>query len=412
MAGLRVALVSALLVASAAAEVPVEKIGRVETLGTPSPHWLLVSDLMLNRTALVDLDSGAFLGLLSTGYMSLTAVAPRRGGNLYVPETFYSRGSRGQRTDVVSVYDTTRLAAVAEIEIPARRAINVLSTANATITDDDRFVLVFNMNPATSVSVVDVRAQVFASEVSVPGCSLVYAAGARRFFSLCADGSLLAVTVDEDGRPLATHRSDPFYDPEADPLTEKAVRVGDEWLFVSFDGIVHPVDVSGEQIAFGETWSLISAADRAQSWRVGGTQHLAAHPGTRRLFSLVHQGGVDTHHDPGSELWVYDLARRERVQRIELVHPGFDFMGESLAFGEDWMWPLNRLYDLVLSLLPVEISTVLVTRDDAPLLVTGSEIGGSVAVFDATSGEFLRRVSSGNMTVQRLDAPWDGGGSR
>jgi methylamine dehydrogenase heavy chain len=412
MARRGVAFLGALLAAAAAAEVPVEQPGRVETLGPPAPHWLLVSDIMLGRSALVDLDSGAFLGMLSTGYNALTAVAPRRGETLYVPETFYSRGSRGERSDVVTVYDARQLAPVAEIAIPAKRAINVLATANAAITDDDRFVLVFNMTPATSVSVVDTHTRSFASEVPLPGCSLVFAAGARRFFSVCADGSLLVVTLDDAGQPTTPGRSRRFFDPETDPLTEKAVRAGDEWLFVSFEGIVHPVDVAGEEIRFGETWSLFTEADLRESWRIGGTQHLAVHPGKERLYSLVHQGGADTHHDPGDELWVYDLSRRERVQRIALVHPGFDFLGESLAFGEDWVWPFDGLYELLLSLLPADITNVLVTRDDAPLLVTGSQIGGSVAVFDAVSGEFLRRVASGNLTVQRLDAPWDGGGSR
>lgn len=400
------------LAGAAASEVPIETPGRVESLPAPSPHWALVSDLLLRRTALVDLDSGDFLGLISTGYNALTAVAPRGPGPLYVPETFYARGVRGARTDVVSIYDPERLAPVAEVEIPARRAINVLPTANATLTDDDRFLLVFNMNPGTSVSVVDTASRRFVQEIPLPGCSLVYAAGPRRFFSLCGDGALRVVTLDDAGRESLALRTEPFFDPRSDPVTEKAVRVGDTWLFVSFEGLVYPVDVSGERVTVGERWSLLDEADRAASWRVGGTQHLAAHPGSGRLYSLVHRGGADTHKQGGSELWVYDLDTRRRVQRIDLVHPGLEFLGESLEFGRDWIWPFDGLYGLLLSLLPVEISHVMVTRDDAPLLVTGSQIGGSLAVYDALSGDFLRRVSGGNLTVQRLDAPFDGLGSR
>ena len=329
-----------------------------------------------------------------------------------MPETYYARGSRGERTDVVTIYDTQNLAPVGEVPIPAKRALNVLPMANAALTDDDRFLLVFNMNPGTSVSVVDTLSRTFVAEVPLPGCSLVYAAGERRFFSICGDGSLLVVTLDEAGRPTDALRSERLFDPEADPVTEKAVRAGDLWIFVSFEGVVHPVDVSGEKLRFGETWSLLDAADREASWRVGGSQHLAVHEGSGRLFSLVHQGGVDTHKSPGDELWVYDLETRERVQRIELVHQGLELLGQSFAFGEDWIWPFNGLYDLLLAMLPVEISHVMVTRDAEPLLVTGSQIGGSLAVYDALSGEFLRRVSGGNLTVQRLDAPWDGGGSR
>jgi methylamine dehydrogenase heavy chain len=407
-----IAFGAALLVGSAQAEVPIEVPGRVETLGAPSPHWALVADLVMQRNALVDLDSGEFLGLISTGYNSLTAVAPRDTGRLYVPETFYARGSRGNRTDVVTIYDTRALAPIAEVAIPPKRAINVLPTGNATITDDGRFVLVFNMNPSTSVSVVDTHSQSFAAEIPLPGCSLVFTAGDRRFFSVCGDGSLLVVDLDEAGVPKGVERTERFFDPEADPVTEKAVRAGNRWIFVSFEGIAHPVDVSGDELRFEDSWSLLSDADRKGSWRVGGSQHLAVHAGSGRLFSLVHQGGPGGHKQPGHELWVYDLATRERVKRIELVHQGIELLSESFAFGQDWVWPFDGLYDWLLSMLPVEISNVIVTRDEAPLLVTGSRIGGSLAVYDAETGEFLRRVSSGNLTVERLDAPWDGGGSR
>ena len=39
-------------------------------------------------------------------------------------------------------------------------------------------------------------------------------------------------------------------------------------------------------------------------------QHLAVHQKSGRLYSLMHQGGPDTHKEPGTELWIYDLARR------------------------------------------------------------------------------------------------------
>ena len=79
----------------------------------------------------------------------------------------------------------------------------------------------------------------------------------------------------------------------------------------SFEGLLHTVDVSGSELVFGEPWSLLTDADRREDWRIGGAQHLAVHEGSGRLFSLVHQGGVDTHKQAGSELWVYDLAARE-----------------------------------------------------------------------------------------------------
>ena len=87
-------------------------------------------------------------------------------------------------------------------------------------------------------------------------------------------------------------------------------------------------------------------------------------------------------------------------------------MPSSLEFGGDSIWPFNRLCEVLLSAVASElgIAQIAVTQDDAPLLVTGSIFTGSLAVYDALSGEFLRRVISGNMTTQVLQTPWDGSG--
>ncbi|MEE8580963.1 MAG: amine dehydrogenase large subunit [Myxococcota bacterium] len=391
------------------ADVPLETPGRVESLPPGGgAHWIWAGDILLQRSTLLDLDRGAFLGMVSTGFGPPAALFARRRSEFYVPETYYSRGSRGERSDVVTIYDASSLAPVAEIALPPKRAINVLPTGNAALSDDDRFLAVFNMTPATSLSIVDLESRRLAGEIATPGCSLVYAAGPRRFIMLCANGSLLTLTLDEAGGEASKIRSEPFFDPEADPVTEKAVRFGDVWLFVSFEGYVFPVDVSGGEPRFGEPWSLLDERDRERSWRVGGRQHLAVHEASGRLYSLVHKGGVDTHKHPGSELWVYELDSRTRIQRIELRHPGFSFLSESIEFGKSWVWPFNRLSDWMLDhVIPNPgLDLVVVTQDDAPLLVTGSTMGGSLAVYDALSGEFLRRVAAGNLTTQLLQSPW------
>lgn len=398
----------------AAADLAVEPVGRVEALPEPpGAHWVVVSDILLRRAAVLDLDHGEFLGMLSTGFLSNAAVFPRDGSEFYLPETYYSRGSRGERTDMVTFYDASSLAPVGEVVIPPKRAINVLTTGNAGLSDDGRFLAVFNMTPATSLSVVDVRERRLAGEISTPGCSLVYPAGPRRFMMLCTDGALLTVSLDERGAEASKQRGRPFFDPESDPVTEKAVRVGDTWLFVSFAGIVHPIDVSGPTPTPGEPWSLLSDEERGDSWRVGGTQYLAVHEPSQRLYALVHRGGEHSHKHPGTELWVYDLGRHERVQRIELHNPGISIMSETIEFGRDWPAPFSGSWDWLLDHLPNPgIGQIAVTPDAAPLLVTGSQLGGSVGVYDALTGELLRRVSSGNLTTHTLQTPWGAGGGR
>jgi methylamine dehydrogenase heavy chain len=405
---LAAALAAGAGLAPARAELPVETPGRVETLPTPlGPHWVWAADALMRRTALVDLESGRTLGFLDGDFGITAPVFGRRRPEIYLPETHYSRGSRGERTDVLTIYDAPSLAPVAEVVLPPGRAINPLPAANAALSDDERFVAVFNYTPSVSLSIVDVERRALASEVGLAGCSLAYPAGPRRFFSLCADGALLAITLDDEGREAGRWRSPKFFDPQADPVTEKAVRHGDTWLFVSFEGLVHPVDVSGPTITFGEKWSLLDDADRADGWRIGGQQHLAVHGATGRLYSLVHKGGPDTHKQAGSELWIYDLATRARVQRLALRSPGFTYLGQPIGF--DWPWPFSRIPDWLVGRVPeLGVGVIEVTQDARPLLVTGGNFSGALAVYDALSGEFLRRVAPGNVTTLVLQSPWTG----
>lgn len=405
------AVLACLLGAASAsqAQLAPEPFGKVERLRSPpDPHWAWASDPLLRRIALVDLEDGEMLGMLNGGWGVTTAVFPRTRPEVYLPETHYSRGSRGERTDVVTFYATETLAPTGEVVIPPGRAINVLPSANAALSDDERFLAVFNMTPATSLSIVDVERRSFAGEIQTPGCALVYAVGPRRFAMLCGDGSLLLVTLDERGAELDKRRSQRFFDPRSDPVTEKAVRWGSRWVFVSFAGLAHVVDFSAAEPSFAEPWSLLSEAEREQDWRVGGTQHLAIHEPSGRLYSLMHVGDEDTHKQEGTELWIYDLAARERIERLSLRSPGITLMGIPIAFGRDWPWPFSGLSDWLLDTFAARlgIGEIAVTQDANPLLVTAANYSGSVAVYDALTGEFLRRVVSGNFATVALQAPW------
>src|SRR5690606_26752246 len=117
----------------------------------------------------------------------------------YVPETHYSRGSRGEHTDLVTFYNVETLSPVAEVVIPPRRAQNSMPIGNAAISDDEDFIAIFNMMPAQSISIVDIKHRRFVEEIDTPGCSLVYGAGKHRFMMLCGDGSLMFVLLNDDG---------------------------------------------------------------------------------------------------------------------------------------------------------------------------------------------------------------------
>ena len=152
-------------------------------------------------------------------------------------------------------------------------------------------------------------------------------------------------------------------------MTEKAVRDGNGWIFVTFTGMVVRIEATSGGLSAAESWSLLDAADRKASWRPGGLQHLSLHAATRRLYSLMHVGGDYSHKDPGTEVWVYDAGAKRRTQRIVLKAPA---------------------------------TSIVVTRDAKPLLFTSFMGASGVNVYDAISGKFLRSISEIGLTPTTL----------
>lgn len=375
---LSMGLMTTLLSTLAAAGPPLaNEPASTAVLPLAAPHWVWVNDIAFfnmpdGRATLVDGDTGAVLGMLSTGYNFNAVVIPRRGSVIYSPESYYSRGTRGVRTDVVTLYDTRTLAPIGEIPIPIERAAIMPTRSAAALTDDDRFLLIYDFAPAQSVTIVDTRSRKLVGKVGIPGCALIYPTGPRRFFSICADGALLEVTLDDAGRAARLERTAPLFDPERDPLGEAGVRAGNTWWFTSFDGFVYPIRSTGQGILRGRRWSLFSAAERAQHWRTGGLQYLAVYRPSDWLYVIVHRGNLATHKDPGKAVWIYDLRTRQRVQRIQLLRAA---------------------------------DSVLVSQDRAPLLFTCFLGDGALQIYDARTSRYLRTVGSVAETPTVMASP-------
>jgi methylamine dehydrogenase heavy chain len=332
-------------------------------LPPPSKHWVWVNDFVFPHMSdgmsyLVDGDSGRYLGTLSTGYGFAHVLLSRDGRLIYSPETYFSRGTRGTRTDVVTVYDAKTLEVLREISIPAKRSSNLPMIADAALTDDDRFLMIYNFTPAQSVTVVDTTTNRFAGEVQTAGCALAYPTGPRSFFSVCGDGALLLVVLDEKGR-AQTHRTEPLFPLANDPVTEKPVRLGHTWYFVSFGGVIYPVTVTADEAVVGKTWVLTSDPERQAGWRPGGLQQLAVDGSRGRLYAIMHQGDLSTHKDPGKDVWVYDIVTGQRTQRIQL---------KNLA------------------------SSIQLTSDAQPLLFSIAGDSSILDVYDGIDGRLLRSV--------------------
>ena len=352
---------------NAAAVLPAEPVPNVLSLDPDYPDtWVFAHDInffsMLDgKVVLLDVaaDTRQYKGAIGAGQFASFIESSTR-PELYVAETFYSRRTRGKRTDTVTIYDKATLDVVAEIELPGGKRGQMVTHKNMLqLTPDERFLLVYNFTPAESVTVVDVQRREVLSEISIAGCSLIYITGERGFSSLCSDGAMMTVHFDASGNEVSRQRLPRFFDIDEDPLFAKAIRIGDTAYFPSFHGYVQPVGLGGDTPEIRPRWSLLTEDERAANWRPGGWQIATGHP-DGRLYVLMHEGGENgTHKNGGSEVWVFDVTSRKRVKRISL-----DRWGVSIE----------------------------VTRGRQPHLVVTNAEEFSVDVYNAASGRLVRTI--------------------
>jgi methylamine dehydrogenase heavy chain len=289
-------------------------------LPEPQPSWIM----LLGRDAgyIFDGADGQMQGLISHSPFTTAIVTLPSRREAYFVDSFYSRGVRGERSDVLTIVNMADLTARAEIPIPSKAAA-LRIRGHIGLLNDERHVVVFNMTPAQSVSVVDVVDREFVGELSTAGCAIVMPAGPRGFLMLCGDGTLQLIQLDADGKEAGRQRSKPFFEVEKDPVYDSVLYAGGDWLLVTHDGMVRQVGVDGDRIRVGEAWSMLNDEDREdggkkEQWRPGGFQPFTLHRGSSLLYSLMHKGKVDTPHANGTEIWVFDTNRRKRVGRMVL----------------------------------------------------------------------------------------------
>jgi len=249
-------------------------------------------------------------------------LVPDKRPEVYVTDTVWSRGTRGTRTDFITVYDTHTLNPIGEIVLPAKRALITAMEGLITFTDDQRMALIFNFTPASSVTIVDLTKRQVLGEVEIPGCSLVYPSGARGFSTLCASGTLLTVRLDANGAAAGRSESKAFNPLDTDPLFTASTMVGGVRYFPSLHGRIQPIDMRGEDVKILADWPLVPAADQAGGWRPSGWQ-LVAGDEQKLLYVLMQpQAHEGTHKDPATEVWVYNAAAKTRIKRLRLARPG------------------------------------------------------------------------------------------
>ncbi len=360
---LGLALAGAAPCATPSAPLPAEHL-TVEKLPAPGPHWVYVFDDAFDnetdmRVLLFDGDTYRRLGQIDAGYYSSFNLSPD-GATTVVGTTYFARGSRGARTDVVEFTDNRTLAVSGEIVLPPKRAQTLPTVFNLAYSSDARLLYVSYVTPAASFGVLDPLKKTVLGEIDTAGCVLVIPSGPNRVSSLCENGRLLTVTLDTQGKEVSRGMSEPFFDADRDPVFVQGIATAEGFAFLSFLGDVHEIDLRGAQPRMSAPWSLVSATERGV-WRPGGQQLGAIHLRLGRLYVPMHKGGEGTHKDGGTEIWVFDMVSHRRLARWPMK-----------------AWGLSR------------VIVVQVTQDPAPVLFAATETA-DVAVIDALSGQ-IRHV--------------------
>jgi len=370
---------------------------------TPGDHWVWVPDRLFRHSVLFDGDSGQMLGAIDSG-AQITPKSPlwsRARHEIYNVDTTYSRGHRGDRHDYVVVYDSRTLDVKGEVEIPPKTADTGTGISLVGMLDGDRFILVLNQSPGSSVSVVDMETMRVAAEVQTAGCAALFPAGPTQFGMLCGDGTAITVHLKETGELERITRSKSFFDVVADPVSEKGVRDGSTWWFTSFEGLFYQVDFGGDAPVPEGPWRLFTDDELEDGWRIGGAQHLAYHRGTKRLYAVMHKGGPGSHKDPGTEIWVYDLPTKKKVAVYAAPSLIVAFLGPQAGFDATGL--LGRILDFALPNMGVH--SIAVTQDSQPVLFVRHADLGAVGVLDALSGAHLRDIDEAGLSGALLVVP-------
>ena len=348
---------------------PIEPTGVIESLPGKYPEsWFLVHDagffhMSDGKVYVIDTAAEALpqqvKGTFNVSLIGNIAQSARR-GEIYATETFHSRGTRGQRLDVLTIWDQKTLSPKGEVILPVgKRFMGMPQRYAVTLLEDDRWLAVANFSPAASVSLIDLDSREIVGEIATPGCVLTYPTGKRGFSSLCADGRFMSTSLKADGTIDRQVRTEPFFNSDDTPIFERPAVIGKMAYFPSVAGLVHPVDISGDVASVGEPWHLVPEAERSEKWAPGGIG-LIDRDDQGHFYLLMHPDSKDgSYQGGGSEVWVYDAANRKRIRRIALKEWGL-----SLA----------------------------VSRGAKPVLMVVNPTDMSLEMYDPRSGDFVKTI--------------------
>ena len=299
----------------------------VATLPTPKPSWIFVNRGFVSPgSAIYDTATGKMLGLVEASVLADLAIDPA-GKYYYVSETMWTKGWRGTRQDMVSIYDSTGLKLQTEIAMPGRILIGGRKN-NFVLSPDGKTAFVYNLSPASSVNVIDLVKRKFVRTVELPGCASLIPNPGIGFSALCSDGTIATVAIG--GAKPVTTRSAAFFSATEDPIFDNFAydKIKQEAVFLTYTGKVFTAKM-GATPTVSAPFSIQEAAGGRPgetkpidtNWYPGGGEQVALHRASGHLYVLMHMGDYWSHKEPGTEIWDLDLAAKKVVKRVTLEEP-------------------------------------------------------------------------------------------
>jgi len=348
---------------------PIEDTGNVLVLPENYPeHWIIADDInfssmLAGKVFILDVTEKSpykqVKGIIDKSLIGNIKQSKTR-GEIYILETFHERGTRGPKTEILTVYDQSTLFIKKEILWNRGRFQGLPERFTMSFSEDEKFLYAFNFDPASSFTVVDLDTYEIVADIETPGCVLTYPVGRLSVASLCSNGSMLTTLLNKNGTLKSQARTKTFFDTDKTPIFEHPIYINKTAYFMSFEGVMHSFDMSGDIAKYSGSWDMLSAEDKQKNNRPSGLV-LNSSDDSGLIYSIFQEDGREgsqTH--GGNEVRVYDPVKKKLVRRIKVPN-----------------WAISMV----------------VTRGANPyLVITNGELG--LDVFDANTGDFIQNISN------------------
>ncbi|MGQ3670919.1 amine dehydrogenase large subunit [Xanthobacter sp. TB0136] len=256
-------------------------------------------------------------GIVSVGLITQYTLSPDR-KTIYTASSYAKRITYGPQEAVLQEFDVETLTEKREIIISDKMAMVAPQNNALVLSADGQYIFIQNATPATSVSVVDLKAGKQIAEVPTPGCWSIHPAlKGVRFTTMCGDGTFQSFTIQPDGTFSKPEKSAKIFDADKDALFTISQRRGEDLLFISFSGKLYSISDASGPARLVESFSITEGqVEEGETWAPGGFQVIAYNAPNDVLFVTMHPDAKNgSHKNPAHEIWPVHVASKKVLYR-------------------------------------------------------------------------------------------------